>query len=284
MTIVIVRMTQEAGHGVVGADARGVVEAMDAKIDGFDHCKVAPREFRQVATHSLFDERLQGREGIAAGNGIRGVHFDEELRRIRARKLALELAGHVDHELHVAALEECMRLIRRMDLGDDAEVLADLQGAHERAHEGTAVLTQHRRRQVLGVGVDREAEEQELHDRQHHDHAESHAVAAQLDEFLAEDAAQSHPGQALPAHGLPSVLSGIRWMNTSSSVGCARDQWYLVSARKGPSADSSSASARPTTCRELPKGVTEATPGRFSSSASSVTRSGPLTVQVTSDC
>src|SRR5437762_14167725 len=41
---------------------------------------------------------------------------------------------------------------------------------------------------MLGIGIDGEAEQRELNDRNADDHAEGQAVALQLDEFLADDA------------------------------------------------------------------------------------------------
>jgi len=41
-------------------------------------------------------------------------------------------------------------------------------------------------REVLGIGVDRVAKQEQLHDRQGDDHAQRHRVAPQLDPFLAQ--------------------------------------------------------------------------------------------------
>ena len=71
-------------------------------------------------------------------------------------------------------------------------------------------------RQVLGVGIDRVAEQEQLHDRQRDDEAQRHRVAPHLDPFLAQQRHEPPEGEC--RHDpLPFTLS--MWMNTSSRRG-----------------------------------------------------------------
>ena len=66
----------------------------------------------------------------------------------------------------------------------EIEIIGVLHRRQHGAGQRPVVAGEHRRRQLLGVGVDGIAEQHELHDR-HEDHGgEGHAVAPHLDEFL----------------------------------------------------------------------------------------------------
>jgi hypothetical protein len=84
----------------------------------------------------------------------------------------------------LAAREHVARLgfARRARL--DAEVIAVLQGGDEAAGKHAFVRYPHGGGQVLGVGVDGETEQHQLHHRNAHQHAEGEAVAPHLDELL----------------------------------------------------------------------------------------------------
>ena len=66
----------------------------------------------------------------------------------------------------------------------DLEIARVLQRREDRAADVARLLQQHRGRQVARRGVDRVAEQDELHQRDHDDHRERDAVAAELDELL----------------------------------------------------------------------------------------------------
>jgi hypothetical protein len=74
----------------------------------------------------------------------------------------------------------------------DLEKFGVLERGQNRAGEIVALLHQHRGRQIARHGVDGVTEQHQLHERDHDDHRERHAVAPQLDEFLQ----QHRPGLA----------------------------------------------------------------------------------------
>jgi len=75
----------------------------------------------------------------------------------------------------------------------DVEICGVLNCLEHRAAEIALLLQQHRGRQMPGVGVDGIAEQQELNERDHHDHRERHAVTLELDELLDQHRPGSTP-------------------------------------------------------------------------------------------
>ena len=103
---------------------------------------------------------------------------------------------------------------------------------------------EHRRGQALGVGVDGEAEQHELHDGHDEHHGEGQPVAAELQRLLDDHGPE--PGEEI-AHAASSALScawPIRWMNTSSSVG-RRLLPVKAAERKGRTAAPQRVTVRP---------------------------------------
>src|SRR6476620_3843074 len=114
-------------------------------------------------------------------------------------------------------------------------------------------------------GVDGVAEQQQLHHRDHHDHRERDAVAAELDEFLDQHriaAAPEAEGRLADAAIVVGCFSRTHWklsfervmrsMNTSSSDGSLACQCRPFVLRYGAMVASSPATAPPETCRLVP--------------------------------
>ena len=146
----------------------------------------------------------------------------------------------------------------------------------ERA-KAAVVLDQHRGRQVLGVGVDRVAEQQELDDRDAEDHRVGEPVADELDELLrsAPRGCARARGRVmrrcsrrrrLCAHQLDEDVLEASARPRSSGTG---------SRRKGAIAASSAVRSVPLTCSAGPKGATISTPGLPASSCASRSAPGP---------
>ncbi len=91
----------------------------------------------------------------------------------------------LDTEQHLPRLQHLVEFGDRSRLPRERESRSCSRSALriERA-EVAVLLHQNRRRQVARRGVDGVAEQQELHQRHHHDHGERHTVALELDEFL----------------------------------------------------------------------------------------------------
>src|SRR5258705_4904721 len=93
-------------------------------------------------------------------------------------------------------------------------------------------------------GVDGVAEQQQLHNRDHHDHRERDAVAAELDEFLDQHRIAAPPeaegrlagaailiGRLYCTHWKLSFERVMRSMNTSSSDGSLSCQRHPLVSR-----------------------------------------------------
>jgi hypothetical protein len=156
---------------------------------------------------------------VAGGRRIAGVGLEQQRRPRAAQEVAREVLRDVDHELHLAARERVVRIVLARDLAHEVEVGAVADRAEQRAPLRAAVGEQHGRGQVLGVGVDRVAEQDELQQRDPDHHPEGHAVAEHLDELLDDHRAEAAGGEDLArAHGEKlSLARSIRWMKTSSS-------------------------------------------------------------------
>src|SRR3982750_345666 len=115
---------------------------------------------------------------------------------------------------------------------------------------------------MLGIGVDRIAEQQQLDDRDANDHRVGEAGADELGELLREDRHDARERQAHHAacRAFWPAAPRIRWMNTSSRLGGTSLQRH-GSLRKGSIAASSLARLVPLTWSAAPKGATMSTPG-----------------------
>ena len=116
-----------------------------------------------------------------------------------------------------------------------------LQRRDEAAGEVALVEGEDDRRQMLGVGVDRVAEQGQLHQRDAHHHREGEPVPAHLDELLGDHGEQAREREPAVVHAKLSREPPIRWMNTSSSEGGISSQVRPGSPRQRPIAASSAA-------------------------------------------
>src|ERR1700736_2730692 len=129
-------------------------------------------------------------------------------------------------------------------------------------------------RQVLGIRVDRVAEQKQLHHRQGDDHAQREWVSPDLYPFLAQDRQEASKGDAGHEASLAERLS--RWMNTSSSRGATSCQ----TSPRPPSSDlvacSSATRSRQATWSADPNTAAASTPGMLRSLRAARSRFAPV--------
>ncbi len=75
----------------------------------------------------------------------------------------------------------------------DAEVFGIFQPGQQAAREFAFVGNHRSQRQALGIGIDRKAEQYQLHDRDGNHHREGQPVAPDLAEFLDQDGEKAGP-------------------------------------------------------------------------------------------
>src|SRR5690606_11065395 len=141
---------------------------------------------------------------------------------------AFEAAWDLHAEQHGAGSQQPVELGLILDLMRHLEIAGILQRLQYRPAKIAVLLQEYSRRQIARRGVDRIAEQDELHQRDHHDHRERHPVAPKLDEFLDQHRFGAAPEGGPPrdsgarwrgrAHWKLSLARLIRSMNTSSSV------------------------------------------------------------------
>ena len=179
----------------------------------------------------------------AGRHRIGGVGGDQQRRMLAAPHRALEPARDLHAEQHGAGLQQVVELLDGADLMREAEIGGVLQRLQHRAGEIAVLLQQHRGRQVARRGVDRIAEQEQLHHRDHDDHRERHAVALELDELLHQhrEGAPQRAETRLAllravgrhAHWKLSCARFISSMNTSSSDGSLRCQRQIAARAIG---------------------------------------------------
>src|SRR6185436_16067636 len=104
-------------------------------------------------------------------------------------------------------------------LAFDAEVAAVTQCPKHRALMDAVVGREHRSWQVLRVGVDGEAEQNQLQHRNTDDHAEGEPVALELDELLQHDADPARQRRAAGVRGRAHwKLSSVPFMSSTNTV------------------------------------------------------------------
>ena len=193
---------------------------------------------RGLHHHAERAERRAGRDRIGR------VGRDQQRRPVAAPHRALEAARDLDAEQHLAGLQEIVELGDAVHFAGEAEIAGILQRLQDRARQIAVLLQQHRGRQMARRGVDGIAEQQQLHHRDHHDHRERDAVAAELDEFLDQHRVAAPPeaegrlrdvailiGRLGCTHWKLSFERVIRSMNTSSSDGSLSCQCHPLVSR-----------------------------------------------------
>src|SRR6185369_8773263 len=198
---------------------------------------------------------------------------------------AREVDRKADHELHLAAPKRVACRVLARELADELEIAARAHRGEVAARELALLGADDRGRQVLRLGVDRVAEEEELDDRDADDHPERDAVAPELQELLVDDSPPAVEREA-SHRGAPSASAelAIRWMKTSSRPVSAGAIRLAVSAVARRSATSTAAASPPVTCNADPNAATCSTPGSRSSRVATAAMSPPCTLHVASFC
>ncbi len=174
----------------------------------------------QVVAQRVGEELAERGRRVRTGSRIGRVGFDEQRGTRATHQVAREIGGDFHHEGHIALVEHLPRDYGRVRRLDDLEIGGVLKCRHDRVGVGPRIGDRYRGRQVLGVEVDREAEQEDLHHRHAHDHRQSEAVAAHLDDLLVQHRGDAAEREAV-AHGALPMLSSWSWMKTSSRLGTA---------------------------------------------------------------
>ena len=133
-------------------------------------------------------ELIDRGDRVAGGGGIGGVRLQEQRRTLAAHQPQREVRRNRYHELRFARGQHAIAFLLVRGLADVLEITAVLETRENAARKLSPVGDQRRGWQVLGVGVDRESEQDQLHHRNADDHAEGQPIALELNEFLADDA------------------------------------------------------------------------------------------------
>ncbi len=133
-----------------------------------------------------------------------------------AQEFTGKIDGDVDDKLHFAATKHLAGFGFIVRITNKLKIIAVLHRGDERARERAFVGGKNRGGKVLRIGVDRKAEEHELHQRDADHHAEGHAVALHLDKLLDDDRPKSMERKTVRAHEKLSLDSPMRPMKTSS--------------------------------------------------------------------
>ena len=179
------------------------------------------------------DHLRQRRHRRAGRDRVGGVGGDEQRRHVAAPQRALEARRNLHRKQHGARGERLIEFVFVAQLARDLEEVGVAQRRENGAADVARFLQQYGRRQVARHRIDRIAEHDELQERDRHHGRERHAIAAQLQQFLAQhgaDAPPEAPGadgsqRRQQVHSKLSRASAIRAMNTSSSEALERCQW-----------------------------------------------------------
>ena len=141
----------------------------------------------QIGGKDIAAQLIERRNGAIGRHRVGGIGLDEQDRGFAAQQISVEADRKGDDELHLAPFEQLIRL-SLVNTADDLEVIAVPHGRHVRPGERAGVGHDDGRGQLLGIGVDGVAKQNQLHDRNGDDHAEGQPVAFELDEFLEQNA------------------------------------------------------------------------------------------------
>ena len=168
----------------------------------------------EVVEQSVVEQRAEGTKGEARGGGIGGIGLHKQFGTVAAQEITREVFRDIDDELDAALREQIVALFFRGDLAGEIEIRAVLQRIEHRAPLGAMIGEQHRGRQMARVGVDREAEERELDERNAEHHGEGQPVAPHLREFFHHDADEAREGEFwTPVHDAEVVRSPVHEVN-----------------------------------------------------------------------
>ena len=198
-------------HRVVLGDLLFVVQAVHAHFER----RLAARQVRQragqvFAGHGLAELRSRAHRH-AGGHGVGGVGLDQQRGPLAAQQAARETGRNVQHEQHPALRQRGAPGLFVGQFFDYVEVIGRLHRRYEGACEFAVVGHDHRGGHLLRIGVDGVAEQRQLHDGNADDHAESDAVAAQLQEFLAHHAPPARPRKTPFADCHAGLQLSVEW-------------------------------------------------------------------------
>ena len=157
----------------------------------------------------LATDAIQGRQCVAAGGRVGRVGRQQQRRPFAADQAARKIGRDHQHELHVAAFQQTVAFRFAGGASRDAKIGGILQAGDQAARELALVALYHGQRQMLGVGVDREAEQDQLQDRHPDHHRESQAVALDLAKFLDQDRDEAAPVDRV-SHSCPRHCASAR--------------------------------------------------------------------------
>src|ERR1700736_3632724 len=133
-------------------------------------------------------------------------------------------------------------------------------------------------RRVLGVGIDRVAEQKQLQHRQRDDETQSYRIAPHLQPLLAQESREAPDGECLH-DASPLALS--MWMNTSSRRGSASCQEWTAPSRDRM-AFSRTARSVPAIRRARPNTAAASIPGVRRNRRASASKSPSVASKMTS--
>ena len=191
----------EAGHDVVLRDVFGIVVLVRDEVERRGRAAQFRQRPGQVAVQHGRREQIDGGNRVADGGGIGRVGFEQQIRFLAAQQFAREIHGNFHGELHRSLREHLLDFRLVLRLARDVEIAAVAQTPDNRARKDAVVGGINRRRQVLRVGIDGVAEQDELNHRDADHHAERQPVAPHLDEFLHHDRPEPPPVESEAGHG-----------------------------------------------------------------------------------
>ena len=228
---------------------------------------------RQVPVQRGRQRGERGR-GVADRRRIGRVGIHQHRRLVAAVDRPVEIGRNV-HDKKQLAIGEAALGLRLGRERPDVVIAGVAQRRDERPLIFGMVGREQPGRQVLGVGVDRVAEQKQLHHRQGDDHAQRQRVAPDLDPFLAQDGQEASEGEAAHA-GVLGRGRLSRWMNTSSSCGATSCQASAAPPSSDLVACSSAARSMPATWIADPNTAAASTPGMSRSLRAATSRSAPV--------
>jgi hypothetical protein len=154
------------------------------------------------------------------GGRVGGVSLHEHRWPFSANQPAREVWRHIQNELDFPASQQTTGGFLGFDMVDDREVSAVFHCVNEPPQEWTVVRGKHGDGKVLRIGVNREAEENELDNRNAKHHRKRETIATHLNKLLAQDRNepseieskhQSRAPQAFPSFDLLVPWAVFHW-------------------------------------------------------------------------
>jgi hypothetical protein len=187
--------SDESRHDVVLGQALGIVAALDDGGERRDGRPAGQRSDEIMAKRA--GRQLRHRcERIRGSRRIACIGLDQELGVLSADEIAGEIDRHRNHERDFALVQHTLRVPGRARDRDEVEIVGILERRFDGARVDAVVGDVKSGGQMFRIGIDGEAEKQELKHRNADHHRESGSVAAHLDELLDQDGDQPREGKA----------------------------------------------------------------------------------------